>query len=242
VGRGALGGAEHGGMKNLKHILRANRGFLLFLLSFGLFRAAVADWNPIPSASMRPTLLEGDVVLVNRLAYDLKLPLTDVVLLPLAEPQRGDVVTLSSPAGGTRLIKRIVGLPGDRIAMRDDVLILNGQPLGYAGAQTRGETLAPGWVVDAVRATEDLGGRAHAVQFLPGLRARRDFAEVSVPAGEYFLLGDNRDNSEDSRAIGTVPREKLIGRAHHVLVSADWLGEDGWRLAPRWGRWLTAIH
>jgi signal peptidase I len=242
VCRGALAGAEHGGMKNLKHTLRANRGFLLFLLSFGLFRAAVADWNPIPSASMRPTLLEGDVVLVNRLAYDLKLPLTDVVLLPLAEPQRGDVVTLSSPAGGTRLIKRIVGLPGDRIAMRDDVLILNGQPLGYAGAQTRGETLAPGWVVDAVRATEDLGGRAHAVQFLPGLRARRDFAEVSVPAGEYFLLGDNRDNSEDSRAIGTVPREKLIGRAHHVLVSADWLGEDGWRLAPRWGRWLTAIH
>jgi signal peptidase I len=221
VGRGALGGAEHGGMKNLKHTLRANRGFLLFLLSFGLFRAAAADWNPIPSASMRPTLLEGDVVLVNRLAYDLKLPLTDVVLLPLAEPQRGDVVTLSSPAGGTRLIKRIVGLPGDRIAMRDDVLILNGQPLGYAGAQTRGETLAPGWVVDAVRATEDLGGRAHAVQFLPGLRARRDFAEVSVPAGEYFLLGDNRDNSEDSRAIGTVPRAQAGQELHRMRAARE---------------------
>ena len=126
---------------NLRRTLRENRGFLLFLLGFGLFRTAVADWNPIPSASMRPTLLEGDVVLVNRLAYDLKLPLTDVVLLPLAEPQRGDIVTLSSPAGGTRLIKRIVGLPGDRIAMQGGVLILNGQPLAYTDRRTVGEQL-----------------------------------------------------------------------------------------------------
>lgn len=227
---------------DLRRAFRDNRGFILFMLSFAVLRTAVADWNPIPSGSMRPTLLEGDVVLVNRLAYDLKLPLTDVVLLPLGEPQRGDVVTLSSPAGGTRLIKRIVGLPGDRIAMRDDVLILNGQPLAYTGQRTHGETVAPGWVVDAVRATEDLGGHPHPVQLLPTLPARRSFAEITVPAGQYFLLGDNRDNSEDSRFIGTVPREKLIGRAHHVLVSADWLGEDGWRMAPRLDRWVSAIR
>jgi signal peptidase I len=229
-------------MQHLQHTLKANRGFILFLLSFALFRTAVADWNPIPSGSMRPTLLEGDVVLVNRLAYDLKLPLTDVVLLPLGEPQRGDVVTLSSPAGGTRLIKRIVGLPGDRIAMHDDVLVLNGRPLAYSARQSHGEAIAPGWVVDAVRATEDLDGHPHAVQFLPKMQARRNVAEMTVPAGQYFLLGDNRDNSEDSRFIGTVPREKLIGRAHHVLVAADWLGEDGWRMAPRFERWVSAIR
>lgn len=227
---------------DIRHALKANRGFILFLLGFLVFRTAVADWNPIPSASMRPTLLEGDVVLVNRLAYDLKLPLTDIVLLPLNEPQRGDVVTLSSPTAGTRLIKRIVGLPGDRIAMRDDVLILNGKPLDYRDPQGRGETLAPGWVVGAVRETEQLDGRPHAVQFLSGTPARRSFDEITVPAGHYFLLGDNRDNSEDSRFIGAVPREKLIGRAHHVLVSADWLGEDGWRMSPRFGRWGTAIR
>lgn len=221
---------------------RDNRGFLLFLIGLGLFRTAVADWNPIPSGSMRPTLLEGDVVLVNRLAYDVKLPLTDRVLLPLAEPRRGDIVTLSSPAGGTRLIKRIVGLPGDRIAMQGGVLILNGQALDYTERRTVGERLAPDWPVDALRATEQLPGHPHTVQFLPGLTARRDFAERTVPAGEYFLLGDNRDNSEDSRFIGTVPREKLIGRAHHILVAADWLGEDGWRLAPRFDRWLTALR
>lgn len=227
---------------DIRRTLRENRGFLLFLLGFGLFRTAVADWNPIPSASMRPTLLEGDVVLVNRLAYDVKLPLTDVVLLPLDEPRRGDIVTLSSPAGGTRLIKRIVGLPGDRIAMQDGVLILNGQALGYTERRQVGEHLAPGWPVQALRATEQLPGRPHTVQYLPGVTARRDFAERTVPTGEYFVLGDNRDNSEDSRYIGTVPREKLIGRAHHILVAADWLGEDGWRLAPRLERWLTALR
>lgn len=227
---------------NIRHTLRDNRGFIVFLLSFALLRTAVADWNPIPSGSMRPTLLEGDVVLVNRLAFDLKLPLTDIVLLPLGEPKRGDVVTLSSPAGGTRLIKRIVGLPGDRVALREDVLILNGKPLTYSDSQSHGEAVAPGWVVDAVRATEDLDGRPHTVQFLPALRARRNFAEITVPAGQYFVLGDNRDNSEDSRFIGTVPRERLIGRAHHIVVAADWLGEDGWRMAPRFERWVSAIR
>ena len=88
----------------MKHWLRSNRGFVLFLLCFGIFRTAIADWNPIPSGSMRPTILEGDVVFVNRLAYDLKLPLTEVSLVRLGEPQRGDIITFSSPTDGTRLI------------------------------------------------------------------------------------------------------------------------------------------
>src|SRR3954453_16900443 len=108
--------------------IRTNRGFIVFILLFGLFRTAIADWNPIPSGSMRPTLLEGDVVLVNRVAYDLKVPLMDVSLRCRGEPARGDVVTFSSPSDGERLIKRIVGLPGDVIEMRDEVLFVNGTP------------------------------------------------------------------------------------------------------------------
>ena len=227
---------------NLRQHLREHRAFLLFLVGLGLLRTAVADWNPIPSGSMRPTLLEGDVVLVNRLAYDLKLPLTDVVLLPLGEPRRGDVVTFHSPTDGTRLIKRIVGLPGDRVALRDGVLVLNGRPLAPTQPQRVGEMLAPGWVVDAMRATETLDGRAHTVQWLPGLALPRDFAELTVPPGAYFMLGDSRDNSADSRVIGPVPRERLIGRAHRVLLSADWLGEHGTRLAPRFERWGQTLR
>lgn len=226
----------------MKTCLRENRGFLVFLLAFALMRTAVADWNPIPSGSMRPSLLEGDVVLVNRLAYDLKLPLTDLRLLPLGEPQRGDVVTFSSPTTGTRLIKRIVGLPGDRIAMQGDVLFINGERAVYEPGPVHPERLAPGVVVQALPARERVAGIEHAVQFLAVNGARRDLAETRVPEGHYFMLGDNRDNSEDSRFIGMVPRRLLIGRAHHVLVSADWLGEAGWRMAPRFERWGLALR
>jgi signal peptidase I len=96
----------------MRNWLKDNRGFIAFLLCLGFFRLAIADWNPVPSGSMRPTLLEGDVVLVNRLAYDFKLPLSDTALLRLGEPQRGDVITFSSPKDGVRLIKRLVALPG----------------------------------------------------------------------------------------------------------------------------------
>jgi signal peptidase I len=219
-------------------ILRRNRGFLLLLLGFGLFRTAIADYNPSPSGSMRPTLLEGDVVLVNRVAYDLKVPLTDVALARLGEPGRGDVVTFTSPRDGVRLIKRVVGLPGDTVEMRGEVVFVNGAPCNYSDQEAVREQVGPmGWT-EAIRATEDLAGRRHAVQVLPALPARRDFAPLVVPAGQYFMLGDNRDDSADSRYIGTVPRHLLIGRAHHVLVSADILGN--W--LPRLDRFARAIE
>ena len=116
----------------MKSWLRANKGFIAFLMLFGLFRTAVADWNPIPSGSMHPNLLEGDVVFINRLAFDLKVPLTDVVVAHLGEPQRGDIVTFSSPLDKTRLIKRVIALPGDTVAMQKDQLIINGQTAGYS--------------------------------------------------------------------------------------------------------------
>ena len=205
------------------HWVRTNKVFLLFLLGLGLFRTAIADYNPIPSASMHPTLLEGDVVLVNRTAYDLKIPLTDVSLARMGEPRRGDVVTFSSPRDGTRLIKRIVGLPGDVIAMRDEVVYLNDAPVAYSGPE-KGQESVQGKVTPTVRATEHLAGRDHGVQFLPAFPALRSFGPVVVPQDQYFMLGDNRDDSADSRYIGFVPRKLLIGRAHHVLVSADIIG------------------
>jgi signal peptidase I len=201
--------------------LRRHKGFLAFLLCFGVFRTAVADWNPIPSGSMRPTILEGDVVFVDRLAYDLKIPLTDVIVAPLGDPRRGDIVTFSSPRDGTRLIKRIVALPGDRVAMRRGVLLVNGNAARYEDPVSGAEDVAPGLRTTAVHATERLAGSERHVQFLPELVASRDFAPLTVPADSYFMLGDNRDDSEDSRFIGVVPRHLLIGRARRILVSAD---------------------
>jgi signal peptidase I len=206
------------GMKNW---VRANKGFVAFLFLFGLFRTAVADWNPIPSGSMRPGLLEGDVVFVNRLAFNVKVPLTDVVLARTGEPQRGDVVTFSSPADGTRLIKRVLALPGDVVEMRDEKLIINGQSATYAAAGDIMEDLGGGRMVAAQRLQETVGQSRQQIQWLPSVAARRNFGPVTVPPDQFMMLGDNRDNSSDSRFIGMVPRSLLIGRAVRVLVSAD---------------------
>jgi signal peptidase I len=211
----------------MKNWVRNNKGFLAFLVLFGVFRTAVADWNPIPSASMHPNLLEGDVVLVNRLAFDLKVPLTDVVLAHLGEPQRGDIVTFRSPRDGTLLIKRVVALPGDVVEMRNERLYINGKGADYkvveqsldsvGGTATRAFQLAETW--DGNRARP-----RHHIQIMPDVMAARTFGPVTVAPGEYLMLGDNRDNSADSRMIGLVPRKLLVGRAERVLVSADYQG------------------
>ena len=208
----------------MKTALRANKGLLLFLLLFGIFRTAVADWNPIPSGSMRPNLLEGDVVFVNRLAFDLKLPLTDIVVTRLGEPRRGDVVTFSSPKDGTRLIKRVIALPGDVVEMVDERLVINGEAAGYAAAGESHEKLSGGGVTTALQLTETVNGAQRRIQIMPQVDARRNFAPVTIPKDQFLMLGDNRDNSADSRYIGLVPRTLLIGRAERVLVSADMLG------------------
>lgn len=221
----------------MKNWVRNNKGFLMFLALLGVFRTAVADWNPIPSASMRPGLLEGDVVFVNRLAFNVKVPLTDVVLARTGEPRRGDVVTFSSPSTGTRLIKRIMALPGDVVEMRGEQLIINGEHASYRQVE---QVLEPhrGGLTPALRFDERFGQHTHRIQVLPIVPAKRDFGPVTVPADQFMMLGDNRDNSEDSRYIGFVPRNLLVGRAVRVLVSADI--EGNWM--PRMERFGMPLH
>jgi len=222
----------------MKGFIRANKGLIVFMMLFGVFRTAVADWNPIPSSSMRPNLLEGDVVFVNRLAFDLKVPLTDTIVTHTGEPQRGDVVTFGSPIDGTRLIKRLVALPGDVVEMRNEVLSINGKPAQYDGVQQVMEPAGQGQV-PALRLSEHVDGHARRVQFIPQVDTpARNFGPVTVPPGHYMMLGDNRDNSADSRYIGFVPRNLLIGRAERVLVSADMLTN----YAPRFERFGMSLR
>jgi signal peptidase I len=225
----------------MRQWLRKHRGFIAFLLLFGLFRTAVADWNPVPTGSMRPTIQEGDVVLVDRLAYQLKVPLTDIVVARTGEPARGDIVTFSSPADGTRLLKRLVAVPGDRVEMRDKVLYIDGQPASYAPLGPAVERTEDGAAIDAQRFMESAAGPGHVVQWLhpPGSSGYDSFGPVVVPPEHYLMLGDNRDRSADSRVFGLVPRKLLIGRTSRILVSADikgnWAlrtGRFGMRLDP----------
>jgi signal peptidase I len=219
----------------MRKFVRNNRGLIAFLLLFGLFRTAVADWNPVPSGSMRPTIREGDVVLVDRLAYQLKVPLTDIVLARTGEPARGDIVVFHSPVDGTRLLKRLVAVPGDRVEMRDKVLWINGVHAQYAAlAESSIERAPDGSVVESTHLREAAGSPAHVVQWLraPDGDAYDSFGPIVIPPGHYLMLGDNRDNSADSRVFGLVPRELLVGRTRRVLVSADI--KDDW--APQFDR------
>jgi signal peptidase I len=216
------------------------RPLALPLLVIASAKSAIVDINFVPSGSMRPTILEGEVLVINKLAYDLRVPFTFARVARWSDPARGDVVVCFSPADGTRLVKRVVGLPGDVIEMRRSILYVNGARQDYTeldAAQTRYFTADER--AAAVFARETLtGGRTHAVVALPNRPALRDFGPVIVPAGSYFMLGDNRDNSHDSRFYGCVSRREIIGEAKAVVVSAD---PDRW-LRPRIGRFFTRLE
>jgi signal peptidase I len=204
-------------------------------------KSAIADINYVPSGSMKPTLLEGDVVFIDKLAYDLRVPFTFARLSRWAQPARGDIVVCFSPADGTRLVKRVVGLPGDTVELRGDALLLNGIRQAYAPLPPEAtRDLSPAERGAAVFARETfVGGKAgHAIMALPQRPARRDFGPTQIPAGGYFMMGDNRDNSYDSRFFGVVPREHIIGKAKGVFVSGEL---DRW-LRPRFARFFTALE
>jgi signal peptidase I len=195
------------------------------------FKSAIADWNWVPTGSMKPTILEGDLVLVNKLAYDLKVPFT---LWRLA---RGDIVVFFSPQDGTRLVKRVVAGPGDTLEMRGNVLFLNGRALRYDTLDAQPFAQEIHEDAQAVIAREIAGDRAHLVMALPSRHAMRSFDPVIVPEGKYFVMGDSRDNSFDSRYFGFVEREQIVGRSGRVLLSFD----KHHRYTPRLSRSLSAL-
>ncbi|HEX7817704.1 signal peptidase I [Dyella sp.] len=207
-------------MRQLANLLSRNKGFIAFMFCMFVFRSAVADWNTVPTGSMQPTIRIGDRILVDRVAYDIRIPFTHVSLRKLADPQRGDIVVLDSTEAGERLVKRVIGTPGDRIALRGNRLIVNGEVAGYTPVTVDGigdDTTDP-----AHYAVERSGGNPRVIRlsdYRPSVGA--NFGPVTVPAGQYLLMGDNRDNSYDSRFLGFAPRAEILGRARYVAFSLD---------------------
>jgi signal peptidase I len=214
------------------------RWWLVIGLVIFSLRSSLADWSDVPTGSMKPTILEGDRVFVNKLAYDLKVPFTTRHLAEWSNPHRGDIVVFYSPHDGTRLVKRVVGLPGDTVELRDDGLVLNGQAVEYKPiADELVRSVAPADRARQVYAAEQLPGQSHAVAAIPSVSALRNFGPCRVPEGHYFMMGDNRDDSFDSRYYGPVARRRIVGRATSVVLSFDrahyWL--------PRWQRFFTSL-
>ena len=204
------------------------RSFFPVILLVLLLRSFLAEPFRIPSGSMIPTLLVGDFILVNKYAYGLRDPVFHRKLLKLGQPARGDVVVFRYPVDpGKDFIKRVIGLPGDHIAYRNKQLWVNGEPMSLDadGVYTAGGS-APGVVY---RFQEALGTVQHHVIVNPA-RPAEDF-EFEVPEGQYFMMGDNRDGSDDSRRWGTVPEGHLVGKAFFI-----WMSWDGSRFRPDWSR------
>jgi signal peptidase I len=172
-----------------------------------LIRAFVAQAYNIPSGSMKPTLLVGDFILVNKLVYR------------FSEPQRGDIVVFKYPIDpNIDFIKRIIALPGEEVEVRNNQVFINGKPLPLIEVG-RGEENG----IRKVIYEEVLpDGKKHKVQFYEDFPfSKRDFGPVVVPPNHYFVMGDNRDNSEDSRYWGFVPRENIVGKAFVIYFSGD---------------------
>jgi signal peptidase I len=228
---------------------RQIRPILILVLVFTSFRSVVADWNDVPSGSMQPTIFTGDRIFVNKLAYGLKFPFTTWHLKHWSAPKRGDIAVFYSPQDGTQLVKRVVGLPGDHIVYRDGKLTINGKELTYTLYSPPDFTDIPAEQqhnYDFYQ--EQLGDVRHVIALLNDATIRRLRAEgrgtpirdgdYTVPPDHYFMMGDNRDNSKDSRDIGMVARDLIRGRANRIIFSLDY--DD--HFLPRKSRFFHALH
>ncbi len=204
------------------------RSFFPIFLIVLVLRSFLVEPFRIPSGSMMPTLLIGDFILVNKFTYGIRLPVANTKVIELGAPERGDVVVFRYPEDpSTPYIKRVVGIPGDRIAYRDKMLYVNGEKVPQ---EMLGSYVGVGQGASHTGASlrlEQLPGAPHEIL----ITRRPSYSmETLVPQGQYFVLGDNRDNSKDSRYWGFVPDENLIGRA--FLIWMNWDSRNGgvdWR-------------
>lgn len=223
-----------------KRIWRDWKGFIAFIFVMVVFRSAVADWNQVPSGSMLPSILIGDRVIVDKLAYDLRIPLTMTRLAQWDDPKRSDIVTFESPLDGRLLIKRIIGIPVDTVKLENNRLVINGVTAEYKKLpqqSLRADLQIPFSHTEVF--LEDILGEERQVMLFrkPRKATASSFQAVTLIKGQYLMLGDNRDNSGDYRAIGAVQRSAIIGRVETVAFSLNY---DDYYL-PRGDRFLASL-
>jgi len=228
-------------MRQFKKWFRQNLGFALFLGLMFVFRSACADWNYVPSSSMNPTLVQGDRVIINKLAYSLRVPFTLLELVRWDSPHRGDVITFDSPAPqeeGLNLIKRVVAVGGDIIEMHNNNLIINGVSVDRS-LMAESRILPSEYGPLKVQVWSERSGD-HLIQTatIPSRNQFRDMSPVHVPEGSLMVMGDSRDNSNDSRFIGFIDIHRVTGQAVRVAMSHD----PERFYVPRADRWWLPLH
>jgi len=207
-------------------IVEYSKSFFPVILIVFLIRSFIVEPFKIPSGSMMPTLLAGDFILVNKFTYGLRVPILNNTFIEVGQPKRGDVVVFHYPPDPSiDYIKRVVGVPGDKIAYRDKQLYVNGEKLDVQFADDYHYVGSGLNMVYAKRYTEKLGDKAHDILIEEDTIVID--AEVEVPEGHYFAMGDNRDNSRDSRVWGFVPENNLVGKAFFIWWNFDNFGRIG---------------
>lgn len=224
------------GSTNLKEPLwvEYSRSFFPIILIVLVLRSFILEPFRIPSGSMLPTLLVGDFIVVNKFAYGLRLPVVNTKILDWDEPKRGDVVVFRHPEHKVEYIKRIIGLPGDKISYFQKQLSVNGELIQYTA---NGTFLEDGYLVDRIQ--ENLEESPHDILLNPRLPSSAP-QEWSIPEGHYFVLGDNRDNSNDSRYWGVFSEAHLAGKAYAVWM--HWNTSPGSGFPVDWSRIGSLIH
>jgi signal peptidase I len=203
--------------KRLSKLWKENKSLFVFICLMLVFRSAVADWSDVPTGSMKPTIVEGDRIFINKMAYDIRLPFTHISLVKLAEPQTNDIIIFDSLVSDKRLVKRVIGVPGDKVTIKNNKLVINGQIISYQKASNKNNHST-----DYYDNTETINGQPHMIRTKNVSSSLANFNKIIVPAGQYLVLGDNRDNSADSRVIGFVPRNEIVGRSSKVAFSLNY--------------------
>ncbi len=204
-------------------LVEMSRTFFPIILLVLVVRSFIIEPFRIPSGSMMPTLLVGDFILVNKFAYGLRLPVVNTKFLDLGEPQRGEVFVFRYPENPhVDYIKRVIGVPGDHIVYRNKQLTVNGHVAVQIQLDTYVGTGSGSRSTGATHLNEDLLGVKHDILVMPERNVFGGDFEYVVPEGQYFAMGDNRDNSRDSRVWGTVPEANLVGKAFLIWMNWDW--------------------
>lgn len=202
---------------NVIKFVRDNRYFFLFIVLLLCFRTTYADWSRVPTGSMEPTLLPGDVIWIDKTSFGATLPFLNKQIVTWGHPQRGDVITFIPPHTDILYVKRVIGLPGDRIRIQDNKITINGVPLKQRITLNTD---------DAVIGVEDIAQVEHLIKLSKDKRMPHVDETIEVPPGKYFVMGDHRNDSFDSRFWGFVDQHRIMGKVTAIAVSfsseRDW--------------------
>ena len=197
-------------MNNLIQSLKNNKGFILLICLYAFSRTAYADWSRVPTGSMEPTIYAGDLLLVNKTAFGPSIPFLNIKLWSNGTPARGDIITFIPPHTSDLFVKRVIAVPGDNLVFENESLFINDQPISHELISSDSQSTI---------INESLNTISHRIKFSADTPAPSASFNLTLPENKYFVMGDHRNNSSDSRYWGFVDEKNIMGRVDKLALS-----------------------